>query len=615
MTRLANAPVFKWLLLLLSLIPVGLFAYLGNFSRLMGDDYRHFSKVVELGAWDSMVHWLQTWNGSYSVNGLHGLLEPLGAPIIPPIFPTIIIVLWLIGLSWLNLHVLRSLQVGQDRLPIAIALAALVLTATIKALHTWEPIFWYSASARYSLPVALFSIYLAATFEFAGQLHSRGLVTGAVVISAFACFITGGFSEMYLTAQFLYLTFTIAGILLMIRGPKRRLLLILIGAGFAATVASAVFQIYAPGTAARLASAGVARWAYPVRHLPDLLDQILNRTLQFTGHEDAFAGFMLLFGVGTFATLTLNRPEPGQRRFEPVSFTDRPFWFAMIMQLLFVPILWSHRSDSPELFGRFSPAYLSVVGLNIGMLVTFAFLIVLQRLDDTLLRSNAQNLTAFSGSILLAVVALFLLTQFGSIHYKAAGYLYLTSLMLLVVLGWQLSTVVSDWRVKKYRDVAILSIFVAVIAVAVPTTIGLYVYGTVFVRVLASATLLQVCSGLIWGAYVGFSIHRGIASDQSKTWYRLLKGLSLLLALTIVFSILSVQFRLIPQFATFAEEWDQQHERLLRMRENGVKLAEELPYTVDLKVLIFVRYAPASDIRWEAEYYGFEALIRSADDG
>ena len=122
MTRLANAPVFKWLLLLLSLIPVGLFAYLGNFSRLMGDDYRGFAKVKELGAWDSMIHWWNTWNGSYSVNGLHGLLEPFGPPIIPQIFPTIIIVLWLIGLSWLNVHVLLSLKVGRNRLPIAIAL-------------------------------------------------------------------------------------------------------------------------------------------------------------------------------------------------------------------------------------------------------------------------------------------------------------------------------------------------------------------------------------------------------------------------------------------------------------------------------------------------------------
>ena len=556
-----------------------------------------------------------TWNGSYSFNGLHGLLEPFGPPIIPQIFPTIIIVLWLIGLSWLNVHVLLSLKVGRNRLPIAIALAALILAATIKGLHTWESIFWYSASARYSLPVALFSIYLAATFEFAGRLHSRGLMAGAAVISAFACFITAGLSEIYLTVQFLYLTFAIAGILLMIRGPKRRQLLILIAAGFAATVASALVQISAPGTAARLASADVAKWAYPVRHLPDLLDHVFNRTLQFTGHEDAFAGFMLLFGVGAFAVQILYRPVPGQRRFERVGFTVRPFWFAMIMQLLFVPILWTHRSDSPEFFGSFSPAYLLVVGLNIGMIVAFAMLIVLKRRDNPLFRSSAHNVVAFSGTVLLTVVALFLLTQFRSIHYKAAGFLYSTSLMLLVVLGWQLSAVVSDRRVKKYRDVAILSIFVAFIAVAMPTTIGLYIYGTVFVRVLASATLLQVCSGLIWGAYVGFAIRRGIESDQSRTWYRLFKGLSLLLALTIVFSILSMQLKLIPQFATFAEEWDQQHERLLHLRENGIKLAEELPYTVDLKALIFFRYAPSIDLRREAEYYGLEALIRSADDG
>ncbi len=615
MTRVANKSALKWLLLLLSLLPAAFFAYLGHFSRLMGDDYRAFSKLRELGAWDSMLYWWKNWNGSYSVSLLHGLLDPLGAERIPSIFPAIIMVLWLAGLSWIFMQALRRLSIGHSRLPIAIALAALAIAAMIKGFHTWESIYWYSASARYALPGAIFVIYLAAAFEFAGRPRSRRLMAIAALLSAAACFISAGLSELHLASQIVFLIIVLAGIPWLARWAQRRTLLIMIGAGIAATCLSASLQLFAPGTAARMAQASTARWAYPARRLSDLLEETISHTFRYIGHEETFAGFMLLFGVGLFTAMTLYKPAPGKPDLASPTFARAPFLFGLIAQLAFLPILWMHDSDSAQFFGRFSLAFLSAVAINLGMILAFVLLVALARRGAGPFRSGEAKLAALCASFLLAVIALFILTQFRSIHFRAASYIFLTALMLLIVLGWQLSNAISDSRVRTFHNIALVFSVVAIIATAAPTAVGLYVYGTVFVRTLASATMLQVISGLIWGMFTGFAIRSGLKSDKGKVWNALYRAFGLLLALAIILGILSRQIHLAPQFVVFADEWDQQHELLLLMPENGMQRAELPAYSFDLKAHIFVNVSDSHDLGWEANYYGLETIKRSAVAG
>ena len=321
----------------------------------------HFSAVENIGAWSSVVHWWQSWNASYSVNILHSLLVWLGAPAIVPIIPTIIIVLWILGLTWVISLILRELQVLRNRLPISVALAALALAATINAFYTLESIYWYSASARYAFPVGILAIILAATFEFAGRRHSRRSFTVAMLLAAATCFINAGFSEMQMTFQLLYLSLSLGAICLYIQRSRRRALLILVFSGLVGTVVSAIIQLTAPGTAYRMANADVVLWAHPVRLLPDLIDRTLNLTLQYIGHQEAFAGFMLLFGVGLCATMTLYRPKPRLPEYKLHVLPVSPFLFVLITQLIFVPLLWTHLSDTRQFFGRFSPAFMSLV--------------------------------------------------------------------------------------------------------------------------------------------------------------------------------------------------------------------------------------------------------------
>ena len=76
----------KYLLFCLALVPALLFAYLGQFSRLMPDDYKYLGKPVEIGIWQALHYFRGTWHGGYTNFLLYGLLAPRGVEV-PSIFP------------------------------------------------------------------------------------------------------------------------------------------------------------------------------------------------------------------------------------------------------------------------------------------------------------------------------------------------------------------------------------------------------------------------------------------------------------------------------------------------------------------------------------------------
>ncbi len=155
MQRLLRSSVFSWTLALLALAPLLLWAYLGQFSRVIGDDFNILDIGRQLGPWDTMIFFRHVFNGSYSNYFLQGLVAPLDT-LGPQIMPAIILALWTAGLVWLALNLLGALGIQRNRLSIAITLAALTATAATNAFPTTESLLWYAASTRYALPLAGF---------------------------------------------------------------------------------------------------------------------------------------------------------------------------------------------------------------------------------------------------------------------------------------------------------------------------------------------------------------------------------------------------------------------------------------------------------------------------
>ena len=144
----------KYLLFCLALVPALLFAYLGQFSRLIWDDYDRLGKPIELGFWQSVQYFRDSWNGDYTNFLLFGLLAPLGA-LVPSVFPSALIVIWIAGSALLYLQVFTFLEIRRQRYLVAIALASLTVAAAINGLDSQHSFYWLTATVEYTLPPAL----------------------------------------------------------------------------------------------------------------------------------------------------------------------------------------------------------------------------------------------------------------------------------------------------------------------------------------------------------------------------------------------------------------------------------------------------------------------------
>ena len=184
MQRPERGTPFAWLIAAIVSLPAILYAFLGLSSRLMGDDFGLFATALHLSGRHNFEYWWNGWYSSYTFILFNDALAPLGPQYIAQAFPSINIVLWLLGLGWLYIITLRRLQVKRNRGPISVALAALTIAAAFTSFQTWESIFWYAASVRYVLPIGIFMIFLAAAIAIADLPLSRRVTGAAAVLGA-----------------------------------------------------------------------------------------------------------------------------------------------------------------------------------------------------------------------------------------------------------------------------------------------------------------------------------------------------------------------------------------------------------------------------------------------
>ena len=307
MAGLKRESALKWLLVVLCLVPVALFAYLGSFSRMMGDDYAIFAGAARLSARHNFSMWWDQWDGSYSKIIFHDLIAPLGPELMPQVMPSIIIGLWLLGLAWIIAQISSRIHLGSSRLPVALTLAALVLGATIYGFHTWESIYWYAASVDNTLPVGILLVYLAAALAIAERLHSKTSVAIVTLFGAAICFINAGFSEMHSLYQTATFTLLFAGNHVLFEGARKRRQRLLIVGGWIATVVSLLVQLNAPGVVIRMNDAAAIEGVEPMRSLPALLSGTLETAFSIFWHQRNIASFVLMMATGLLALHLLSK--------------------------------------------------------------------------------------------------------------------------------------------------------------------------------------------------------------------------------------------------------------------------------------------------------------------
>ena len=558
------------LVALLALTPLLLHGYIGLHSRLLTDDYCSIVQGQALGAWGMMQQFYHSWSGSYAAWFAVGLLAPLDA-LLAQLLPAAIIAIWLAGACWLIWQGLDMLGAALPRRAAALTLAALLTAAWLNALVSPLSFFWLTTGFRYNLAVALFPLCAALALYTARRFQSSATTALRLCVLAALCFVCAGFAEIQVVFQlgfFLLCALAAAGLL---RVDARRAALAVLAVAFAASLCSLFIQVTAPGTAAR--NAYVLSVTVLDRSALHLLTETIETIFVLMARPHLLVSVILAMALGGLATLYRggaraeeSSPASGSRLRAPAA----ALWLLLAVQILWLPLLWSHTSDYGQALGRFSWRYMSVIGLNLaGMLALCAALWRRGPLNAWLARRFAP--TRLRALMIAALFIMLILVPPLPIDRLAAAYLFTSCAALLIcALGMP-----ADSRGNAARRHGWLAFAAWAAAWCIAgATIGMGIYGLGSPRfhALPVATTVVVASGLAWGAYMGCGIKRAGWSDRARV-------IALLVILLCSIFILTRQAALLATYRSVAAQWDASRERIVSLREAGVLDVEIEPLT------------------------------------
>ena len=589
-------------LVALSLAPVLLFAYMGLHSRLIHDDFGYTAIGRELGAWETMVFYYNEWSPAYTTVYIKAALSSLGV-LLPPLSIALIIGLWMIGFYLFLRELIDRLRLEGARRAIALAGAALLAAAAINAFYSPQSFYWFSSNMTYTLPLGAVAGCLAlASWVLKRSDDSARLIAGAA-ICALIMFLTAGAAEMYVVFQFVFLAALAALALAVVEERKRRALAIMAAAMLLATLLGLILQVASPGVAARLA-ADAERYSPPVTSLSLLLSLTVQLTFESVGRPTAFAGFVLMLSAGQFAALMTLKPSAPCTAEWPGCRLPNAVKLGVVVQLIFLPIMLAHKSDSPQFMGRYSLSYLMALALHAVLLLTFVVAFWRRRQLQLALSLRRQALPAVSAAIMLVFALLFALTQVRRIDARASTYLYVTALSLLGMLAliWQGGA--ADRRTRMLGVVALAFPLIAWLSIAALYCVTFIGHGFTADRIMSGPAWLQVLSGLLWGLYLGCLFKSSpYAVDSRRWWERWLVIGSLTVAVVVGGGIFLGQARLLPKLQTYATEWDARHAYIIEQRDSGSAHITVKPLSFDL-----ADYLGLGTVRYAERFYGLESI-------
>ena len=549
---------------LLALVPLLLFTYFALSTRLIAEDYQHFAAVREVGIWEALLRFRGTWNGHFSSYLVFGVMTPLGSAA-PPLFATAQLVLAFAAYSWVVNAVMAYLRISAYRRAIVVALAALMVTATVNGFFTAHAFYWYSSAVHFTWSVVMLLIGIALAVEAGRRLRGRFWRALAALCSAVYAFLVAGLAEMYLVFQLSVLALLFFFALVSQTGSLRRTNFLLALAACLGTLAALALTVSAPGFAIRSATLSPGDISYlTIQDQLALAVIAMSKTANFLGYPSSYGSFMLVAFASMFMAMSMKQddiPEVSRRR----AYQRWPIAAAAVLQLLFLCLLAFHRSDNPQVLSRFSYGFAAVIGVN--LLLTMGLLALLWRRRFAQLLGTETGRLVYIGGVLLAVCLLFAMSQARSINYKASAYVFFTPLSLLLMLGFHLTAFTVDRRLKRLFWLSIWVTAGAIITLAFVVSVEIFLVRYVNLRSISATIFALMLSGMMTGVTLGSLIRQAVrlpgADADRLRWLRL--G-CLLVALTIGAGIVLGQARRIPFVNEFVDVWDTQHRQIIRLR-------------------------------------------------
>jgi hypothetical protein len=262
------------------------FGYLGTFSRHMADDFCTVG-FIRTNFFTALWQNYLTVSDRFSNFALIALSESIW-PGSVSILPILMILLWVVGISWLLHEVSRFAGFAWKKPAILTLAGLLIFFALLQAPNRYQILYWRSAMATHLAPLVL----LPSLAAFLLRSILRATYSGWFYLLAFfLSFILGGFSEPTVVILIALLGYAMAATWLWMKTKTRREALSLLACSFGGAVAALLVMAVAPANSLRLET--------PPPGLLLLTMQSFKYALQFIGNSIRTLPLPAFFSMGT----------------------------------------------------------------------------------------------------------------------------------------------------------------------------------------------------------------------------------------------------------------------------------------------------------------------------
>lgn len=385
--------------ILATLIALGLYAYLGTFSRYTGDDYclsAFYYGDADLVS--KLVLYYNTISSRYTNILFIGSVDTIFGWYNPAILPALMIALLVLGLYLFLDQIQSTARLGWNRW-MSFYLATLgAFFSIVQSPNLYQTLYWRAGMTSHFAPVALLP-FLGAFVLKQIRLARERVPSVWVYIACFVlAFIIGGFSEPPTTLLISALAVALLAVWRWVKTPARRSTLLILSWTLAGAVGSLIVLALAPANSMRLGETESNMFL--------LMWNIFLSTFQFAVDSARTLLLPALFNIVIPGWLFYVRYAGSDANY---SHNNSKSIALLIPLVLFIGYVLIAASFAPSVYGQSFPAararFAGVVLLSCTFMVTGALMGILVAGSGMMLRRSPLFQT--SVIILFVIISLY----------------------------------------------------------------------------------------------------------------------------------------------------------------------------------------------------------------
>ncbi|GAB4399726.1 MAG: hypothetical protein OHK003_24450 [Anaerolineales bacterium] len=238
-----------WVSILAALTAIGIYAYLGSFSRYIADDYCEAVRVTAVSPLQAVLN--RYSDGAfrsanrYSNIMFVGFSEMLGPNSIP-ITIVLMVMLWAIGLIWLVYESRKFIGVQWSPLIDLFLGGTLAFMSFLQAPNLFQTVYWRSSMMTHFAPLVFGSLLFAFLVQQARRPQTETISPFLYGFIFVAAFVLAGFSEPPAATLVTVFALLLFAIWLWNKSPVRNRLLALTGVTFAGVLTGLLTLLFSP---------------------------------------------------------------------------------------------------------------------------------------------------------------------------------------------------------------------------------------------------------------------------------------------------------------------------------------------------------------------------------